>query len=201
VEVYFPDYGWIPFEPTPGEALPEIYQPDSASQQSSAGNLADIDPFDEACFDEFDICGEEDVSDGADLGSAGGSQSISLTKLWPWALGVLAALTIVAGVIRWFWQRFMAVPGNPSVAFQRLSKLASLASAGPADHQTPYQFGSQLRSVLPAHEAPVSLIVDSYVRNRYGNKTPNLNEQTSLSEAWKSLRLPMLWTVITRRVR
>ena len=95
----------------------------------------------------------------------------------------------------------MTASGSPAVAFQRMTTLASLASAGPADFQTPYQFGYQLQQILPAQEKPVSVIVTSYVRSRYGNKTPTASEQSSLAEAWQKLRLPVLWAVITRRVR
>ena len=120
--------------------------------------------------------------------------------LWPWVLGIVVALAVAAGSIRWFWRRFMAEPGTPGVAFQRMTTLASLASTGPADFQTPYQFGYQLQQILPAQVTPVSIIVIAYVRSRYGNKTPTDSEQRSLVEAWRTLRLPMLWAVITRRM-
>ncbi|MDA1129072.1 MAG: hypothetical protein O2913_10300 [Chloroflexi bacterium] len=201
VEVYFPEYGWIPFEPTPGEALPEIYQPGDDAQDGSASGVANTNLLDDICFDEVDICDEEEALQTGAQNSAVNDQTDSLTNKWPWALLGLAIIAGVAGSIRWFWRRFMAMPGSPTVAFQRMTKLASLASAGPADFQTPYQFGNQLQLVLPAHETPVAVIVDSYVRSRYGRKTPTILEQNNLAAAWKALRLPMLWAVIARRVR
>ncbi len=201
VEVYFPGYGWIPFEPTPGETLPAAYQPGSDNQAELAGSLADIDPFDEDCLDGFDVC-EEDLQSLASFG--GGSNSgrgSSIIGLWPWVLSVLGGSLVVWGITRWFWNRFMAVPGNPTVAFQRMTTLASMAAAGPADYQTPYQFGHRLQQVLPTQETPVSIIVAAYVRSRYGNKTPKASERRLSAVAWQRLRLPMLWAVIRRRVR
>jgi len=181
--------------------LPDIYQPGEVSREALAAGQADIDPFDDLCFDEIDTCDEEEQLLAAGSGRFNSDRGDSFIGLWPWVLGVLGALAASAGIIRWFWRRFMAAPGNPEVAFQRMTTLASLASAGPADFQTPYQFGYQLQKVLPAQETPVSIIVTSYVRSRYGNKTLTVSEQQSLAEAWQRLRLPMLWAVITRRVR
>ncbi|PKB70565.1 MAG: hypothetical protein BZY87_09940 [SAR202 cluster bacterium Io17-Chloro-G6] len=204
VEVYFPGFGWIPFEPTPGEALPDIYQPGDLDEEALAGGLTDIRPSSEGCLDEFDEfvgCEGEELLQplGQSGGDSGGGNP--LIALLPWVIGVLGALAAAFWTGRWFWRRFLAAPSSPGVAFQRMSTLAFLASAGPADFQTPYQFGSQLQQVFPAQEAPVSIIVTSYVRSRYGNKTPTDGEQRSLAEAWRTLRLPMLWAVIRRRVR
>ena len=80
-------------------------------------------------------------------------------------------------------------------------KAFTTAAAGPADHQTPYQFGNRLQRIFPAQEAPVSIIVGAYVRSRYGNKTPTASDRRLLALAWRRLRLPMLWAVIKRRVR
>ena len=201
VEVYFPGFGWIPFEPTPGEALPGIYQPGGVSQEAPLGSSDITDLFDEDCFDAIDACDEDELLLGSAQSGSGSDSGVSLTGLWPWVLGIVAALAATGWAARWLWRRFMAAPGSPAVAFQRMTTLASLGSAGPAAFQTPYQFGDQLQRVLPAQETPVSIIVTSYVRSRYGNKTPTDDEQQSLTAAWQALRLPMLWAVITRRVR
>ncbi len=103
--------------------------------------------------------------------------------------------------MRWLWGRFLAAPDNPRTAFKRMAQLASLASAGPTEFQTPYQFGNNLQEVLPAQRTPVSIIVSAYVRNRYGNKYSTASERRVLAVAWQRLRLPMLWAVIRRRVR
>ena len=108
---------------------------------------------------------------------------------------------MVGGTAHFLWRRFLAASGNPLVTFQRMTTLASMAAAGPVESQTPYQFGRRLRQVMPAQETPVSIIVAAYVRSRYGNKTPRASERRLLDLAWQRLRLPMLWTVIRRRVR
>ena len=201
VEVYFPAFGWIPFEPTPGEFLPGSYQPEPDRQEIFGAGLVDIGSLDEGCLDEIDDCfGIEDPL--PIFGSAPASiEGSSIIRLWPWLLGVVAGLAVVGGVARLFWVKVMEPPSDPRAAFQRMTTLAALAAAGPSEFQTPYQFGHRLRQVLPAQETPVSIIVAAYVRSRYGNSRPTASERRLLAVAWQRLRLPMLWAVIRRRAR
>jgi hypothetical protein len=152
--------------------------------------LADLDE----CIDPGKSQADIDLNPDANGGAP-------LIGLWPWLLAALAGMTVVGGTGSWLWRRFLAAPDNPWVAFGRLITLASLASAGPKDSQTPYQFGNQLQQVLPAQGKPVSIIVAAYVRSRYGNKYSTASERRLLAVAWQRLRLPMLWAVIRRRIR
>jgi transglutaminase-like putative cysteine protease len=201
VEVYFPAFGWIAFEPTPGESLPGIYQSEQETPLIGAPGAVDIEAFDDECFDGLEDCSNPQVTPSNlqfDFGNEDGS---SIFGLWPWILGVLAGLAVVGGSAHLLWIRFLAASGNPKVAFQRMSTLAALAAAGPSEFQTPYQFENRLQQVLPAQETTVSIIVAAYVRNRYGNKKSTASEQRLLTVAWQRLRLPMLWAVIRRRAR
>ncbi len=204
LEVYFPEYGWIPFEPTPGKSLPGTGQPEEEVLDIQGAGLVDFDSLDDECFNDigdFFDCEEEDAS-GAGLGVQSDSNGeIPLIGLWPWALGVLTVFAVVGGSANLVWRRFLAAPSNPRIAFRRMTTLARLASAGPAEFQTPYQFGNQLRQTLPAQGTPVSIIVAAYVRSRYGNKYSTASERRLLAVAWRRLRLPMIWAVIRRRVR
>ena len=201
VEVYFPEFGWVPFEPTPGKSLPGVYQPGAERPVVQKGGQADVVPFDEECFD-----GLEDCFNLPETGSNfefpfESDEGSSIIGLWPWLVSALVGLAVVGGSLRWLWGRFLAAPDNPRTAFKRMAQLASLASAGPTEFQTPYQFGNNLQEVLPAQRTPVSIIVSAYVRNRYGNKYSTASERRVLAVAWQRLRLPMLWAVIRRRVR
>ncbi len=201
VEVYFPAFGWIAFEPTPGESLPGIYQSEQETPLIGAPGAVDIEAFDDECFDGLESCSNPQVTPSDlqfDFGNEDGS---FIFGLWPWILGVLAGLAVVGGSAHLLWIRFLAASGNPKVALQRMSTLAALAAAGPSEFQTPYQFENRLQQVLPAQETTVSIIVAAYVRNRYGNKKSTASEQRLLTVAWQRLRLPMLWAVIRRRAR
>ena len=200
VEVYFPDFGWIPFEPTPGKSLPGVYQPGAERPEAPEGGQADVEPFDDECFDGLEDCFNQNLTESNFEFSIETDEDSSIIDLWPWLVSALAGLAVAGGSVRWLWGRFLAMPNNPRIAFRRMSTLASLASAGPTEFQTPYQFGYRLQEALPAQKTPVSIIVAAYVRNRYGNKNSTNSEQRVLAVAWQRLRLPMLWAVIRRRV-
>jgi len=200
VEVYFPDFGWIPFEPTPGESLPGVYQPGAERPEAHEGGQAYVEPFDDECFDGLEDCFNQNLTESNFEFSIETDEDSSIIDLWPWLVSALAGLAVAGGSVRWLWGRFLAMPNNPRIAFRRMSTLASLASAGPTEFQTPYQFGYRLQEALPAQKTPVSIIVAAYVRNRYGNKNSTDSDRRVLAVAWQRLRLPMLWAVIRRRV-
>ena len=201
VEVYFPAFGWIPFEPTPGESLPGIYQPGQEPVLIGASGMLEIEAFDDECFDGLEDCSNLQVTPSNLQFNLDSDDGNSIFGLWPWLFGTLAGLAVVGGSAYLLWRRFLAASGNPKVAFQRMATLAAMAAAGPSEFQTPYQFGNRLRRALPAQETPVSIIVAAYVRKRYGNKNSTASERRLLTVAWRRLRLPMLWAVIRRRVK
>ena len=56
MEVYFPGYGWIPFEPTPGADLPVVMAPGGVGAEGLDDSF--LGGLDFECLDEFDLeCG------------------------------------------------------------------------------------------------------------------------------------------------
>ena len=120
LEVYFPGYGWIPFEPTPGKSLPGTSLAEEKVLDTEGGGLGHFDPLDEECFydtgDFFDC--EEGEETQAILGARSNSGGdIFFNGLWPWALGVLGTLAVVGGGGNLLWRRFLAIPSTPRIAF------------------------------------------------------------------------------------
>ena len=147
----------------------------------------------------FFECDEEETLAILGVQSDSGGD-IPFIGMWPWAVGVLAILAACGGIGSLIWRRFLAVPNNPRIAFRRMTTLALLASAGPAEFQTPNQIGSQLREMFPAQGTSISIIIAGYVRSRYGNKHFTTSELRQLAIAWRKFRLPMIAAVIRKRM-
>ena len=201
-EVYFPGYGWIPFEPTPGRQIPIVVPPEERAQLAALATASDGSG-DLPCEIEED-CEEADISLNADDFPAPEGRS---SVLWnvaraalPWAIGVgvvLAALA-VAGWTAWRW--LLATPADASATYRMLRRLGRFAALAPSQHQTPHQWAATVAQALPEQRAEVLRIVDAYTLNTYsGRASDELLDGSNVADAWNAVRLPMLWYALRRR--
>jgi hypothetical protein len=201
VEVFFPRYGWITFEPTPGARLPLATIPVQDPAAPPFG-LAEEDAFFGLdCIDEDDIGCEDD---GLFLGgqtSAGDTVTLGqrLWQLLPWILSLGGVVALGSGFSWFFWRRYMVPSTDPELTFRHLAFLGALNSIGPADYQTPFQYRQRLEEAFPSHREELSLIINSYVRSRYGRKELTDQERQGLVRAWLGVRLPLLFHILRRR--
>ena len=200
VEVYFPGYDWIPFEPTPGAALPVVMVPGGAAEGEFEGPfLAGLD-FD--CIDEFDLeCGAPLEALPGDGGLPGEFADGGAFPPWAWAITVVAAIAASGVAGRWAYRRYLAPAQEPATVYGRLRGLAAFGGLNAAGQRTPYQFGQQLSRRLPAYRESVEVIVDSYVRSRYGARNLSPNDRERLTDAWLGVRYPLLRLSLLRRAR
>jgi hypothetical protein len=147
-EIYFPGYGWITFDATPGSVI-------SAADQSSS-NFSQILPAgDSPGQDSSD--NETSPSSFFSFGSKGG-----LHLLYLLVLTMMGGLLIFYILFRW---KIRYHPGlYPSLVF--LSKIAGL---GPKPWQTPMEFSNQLIARLPDQSKTINRIIENYSFDIYSN--------------------------------
>ena len=200
VEAYFPGYGWIPFEPTPGAYLPVVMVPGGAASGEFEGPF--VSGFDFDCLDEFDLeCGAPLEPLPGEGGFPGGSADGGALPPWVWVIVALAAVAASGLAARWGYRRYLAAAGDPVTVYGRLRDLAAFGGLSAAGPRTPYQFAQQLTRRLPAYRESVDVIVESYVRARYSGRPPSQQDGGRLADAWLSVRYPLLRLSLLRRAR
>jgi transglutaminase-like putative cysteine protease len=199
-EVFFPGYGWISFEPTPGETIPSAAIPAAPAPADSLNTGALTLPF--FCEDDEEEC-EDSIRNPGNLGDQAGDEALGLgqrlAQAYPWILTAVIIAALALGFGWFFWRRYLGSSDNPVEAFRRLAFMGSLNSVVLADHQTPYQYREKLEQAFPEHRNHLSTIVNQYVRSQYGNKVMSGAEREGLTRAWLSIRLPLLFHLLRRR--
>lgn len=185
-EVYFPGYGWIEFEPTPGHQSPSLVVPTpEPPTPSNPGRFQG--PFEEE--DSF----ESDRSRGSGAFRSP-SWYFRAAGYAPWA-----ALPLAVALLAWLaWRRWLGPPPGIEAAFRRLGLLAVLTGAGPQPAHTPYEFARHLARRVPAADTDVRTVVDLYVRARYGGRPPTPTDDARLQSAWRRIRRALLWRMVRR---
>ena len=200
VEVFFPRYGWIAFEPTPGAAIPIAVEPvieDDPIPFVFPAEDTDVPLCDDE--EELEDCEEEFLLEPA-AGAAEESLLRELARRYlPWVGGVLAGAALIAALVGLFWRRWLTPSTDPPTVFRRLSFLGRLNAMGPARWQTPYQYMRRLQEEMPNQREPLAVIVNSYVRHRYGGKEATPEQGERLTNAWRQVRRPLLFHLFRRR--
>jgi transglutaminase-like putative cysteine protease len=182
VEIYFPRFGWVEFEPTPAQPLltrpkpPRVIEP--SEDYGAAGEVDRGWPdLDEGFFPE-------------DGGGYIAGQTPRKSQAIRWLVG-LTLLSIPTGLAAfWAWrERKQRGLNLVEQIYQKLCDFARRLGVKFQRHQTPYEYAAALSTTIPEGQSQVQHIADLYVRERFSGREVSGQEA---GEAWQSLR-PILW--------
>jgi transglutaminase-like putative cysteine protease len=214
VEVFFPDYGWIEFEPTAAESpleRPAGEEPAAGEDSSTITNEPDAEPTPPANGEDPNAVptpvGEPTPPPftGEDsLLSEGLQAAAESTPWWAWALGV-GAMLLVGGYLVWR-TRTQASAGfiadQPMLIYDRLERWAQRLGHGPGESETPLEHIRRLALAVPEGAAEIRLLATRYLHYRFAGRTgqSGVIADPEMAAAWSRLQ-PMLWRAWWRRQR
>jgi transglutaminase-like putative cysteine protease len=192
VEVYFPGYGWVPFDPTGGSGVrleplasgapvaSASPRPSSSRGPGSSGG-ATRDPFGE---------GGTDRPSGPAPGKGPGAGLLG-------AMAVLLA-TIVGALAFMVWRRGPRGQVSPDRAYGTVTRLASRLGFGPRPNQTVYEYAGALAEVLPDARPALETVARAKVESTYGRAVFGSERLLGLREAERRLRVSLLRLLFRR---
>ncbi|MGH2499720.1 MAG: transglutaminase TgpA family protein, partial [Candidatus Limnocylindria bacterium] len=165
VEVYFPEYGWIEFEPTPSEAV--FARADEPPPDVGLAETAPLgpggNPLEQSDLDLL----REDESGALSSGEEGSAAAAApvIDPRPPLVALVLVLLMALAALARFQW-RFRGL-GAVDAAWGKTALLGSYVGHGPRPSQTTYEYAGTLGRAVPDARDGVATIAQARVRDRY----------------------------------
>ena len=187
VEVWFPGYGWVEFDPTPG-----------GSAGAADADLGWLFPgmlwFDGIQFRWNKWILDYSLAEQVDLFGAIGdllnrsdtiedSEDLGFGPLW---IG-LTMLALLAGTVGWL-RRGRSRTRPESVAYLALLDAARRAGLVGTEPVTPNGLLSAVASARPAAEAPARALVDRYQRVRFGGEAGGQGVREEMADALRRAR-------------
>ncbi|MGQ9684572.1 MAG: DUF4129 domain-containing transglutaminase family protein [Anaerolineae bacterium] len=199
-EVFFPDYGWIAFEPTPSHPL--ISRPSREDQSALGLGLGGDQP---------GRADEERFGADVPLPPLGGTEDVRLPMadrgLGGWlVIGAGAGLLLLLlGALGWRWWQRWRMLRPAAQLYARLTWLAAPLGLTVEAHQTPLEYGRALAGALQVDGADLRALVTLYLRERFGRFAPSREELAAAEVVWRRIRCravrralgrlrPRLWT-------
>lgn len=199
VEAYFPDYGWIQFEPTAaitivnrpvGEAGDDLFEPGFVPPEFP--DRDDQLPEDDF-LDPNDRLDENDPNFEADAVAPTSETAVlpfgldDPVRLFRTILGLL--VLILAGVALYLGNHInQRIEGDVGESYGRLSKWGGWLGHAPLASQTPYERAERLTTAVPEGRQPIRNLTHAYVEQNF---SPQQNSDIHTAAEWRTLR-PML---------
>jgi hypothetical protein len=190
VEVFFPGFGWIEFEPT--ATIPLVERPESAGGGDAFATASGpINAPDRASLLPQDDLLESAADAGLGVDGANGGATGFLGNISPWTVGITAAILVVAGGLMLVAQRLNArVEGDVDRSYDRLGGWARWLGVVWRPTQTPFERADLLVSAVPEGQGPVRNLTRQYVRKRFSAER-SVEEGFDPTGEWRVLR-PLL---------
>ena len=210
-EVYFPDFGWVPFEPTPtknvrvpgGPTGAEFMFPTFGLNPDVTGDLSGF------AFEDADMLGEDDGSFNglpfddelqASFGEPDQVTSATTVIVVIGAVIAVASLVAVLFLVGVLWLRGIARPRTPAQAYSRMVRLGRLGGLRPRAAETPDEYATRLERAAPQAAEAFRAVSRAYGRSYYGRKDEQLSGQDNLGAQW-GIVVKHLFRLMVRRMR
>ncbi len=179
VEVYFPAYGWMPFEPTP------IYNPITrvAAPEDSGAAGAGSEPDPEFPLEDFAGGEDPSLTDPLSL-----SEGFDWSKVYIPFLGIFSLMALSFMVFVIYLQRGLGGLPVVSQTYEKMCRLATYGGNKPERTNTPAEFSSRLSTVLPEFRESIMKITTSYTGARYGKGVITAADEIELKARWQPLK-------------
>jgi hypothetical protein len=179
VEVYFPSFGWIPFDPTGGSIGQPTILPRGSPGPSTVIPSAATVPF-------ATSSGSSNANAGGGSSSSGGS-SLPGGLLIPSAVGGFGALALIL-----LWFRRPTRLERPDIVYRNVVKMASRLGYRPRPTQTVYEYTGMLAEIVPRARDPLGVVATAAVEATYGRRQLGTARLISLSAAHRLVRQALL---------
>ncbi len=204
VEVYFPGYGWIQFEPT--AALPLVERPEGGGNpgdafgDESAGSrpvFADDQPLLDDEVLDFERGGDESLPENAPVPEVAAPSSFwSGVSVWQIALGVgllagAGLLLLVANVLN------KRVEADVTRSYSRLEMWARWLGVFFRPAQTPYERADELSTAVPEGSGAIQKLTTYFVTRQF---SPRRDALANPRREWQRLRPLLLRKAMTYRL-
>ncbi|MGA3056836.1 MAG: transglutaminase domain-containing protein [Candidatus Limnocylindrales bacterium] len=179
VEVYFPTYGWIPFDPTGGVGQPTVLPPGSAVAPTPTPAVS-LSP---------------EGTAARPTGPAGGGEGAVPPSGDGGLVGLLIPSTaggVVAFGLLLLWLRRPRPLGRPESVYRSVVKLASRLGYPPQPTQTVYEYTGMLADVVPQARESLGIVATAAVEVTYGKQQLSSERLVFLSTAHRLVRQALL---------
>jgi transglutaminase-like putative cysteine protease len=195
VEVYFPGYDWVPFDPTGANnpvqmaaALPSgVPGPSGTPKPSASSGPASI---------PSGNVGDRGERDPGGSGPVGGRGALGPLV----AIGLLLLLAVVAAAVI-AYRRGPRGATTADAAYGMVTRIASRLGFGPRPNQTVYEYAGVLGEVLPDARPELQTVAQAKVESVYARQVLSSDRIQRLRDAQRRLRVSLLRLAFRRKER
>jgi transglutaminase-like putative cysteine protease len=191
VEVYFPGFGWVSFDPTGGGVAADTSLPPGAPV--SPGPSVSLPPA--SGFIEPD---DPTVRPGT---LPSGPRTPQQDSPIPFILVTILLAVVVGGLAFVAWQRGPRSGIGPDDAWRGVSRLAGRFGFGPRPTQTVYEYAAALGAVVPAARPELEVVARAKVEVAYGRASLGETRLRQVRDASRRLRVRLLRLAMRRLPR
>jgi transglutaminase-like putative cysteine protease len=204
VQVYFPGYGWINFDPTPGYSVPggqtEQQSPTPVQTQSPTRPT----PIATAGHQKPKLQHSNkpgSIGIGTNTTSSGDIARQNLFLAFSLAV-LFGSIVLFCFALLYRYKGYkLSATTTASMVYRRVCRLGFIIGAPPQRWQTPYEYYRMLGRRFPRAAAPMRHITELFVRERWAapHQAPGPAEEQALEKLWPQLRNTLIRSLFSRK--